>query len=198
MADETRMFEKISATVEAGLTLKRRFFAESAGDIVRAAELIAAAIRAGGKLMICGNGGSAADAQHIAAELIHRLDHTRPERPGIPALALTTDSSTLTAIANDADFRIVFSRQVSALGGPGDVLLGISTSGNSGNVVEAVQVARALGLKTVALLGNDGGRLRELADVALIVPAAVTPRVQEVHLVIEHLLCELIEDLLVK
>ncbi len=196
MADETRMFEKISATVEAGLALKHRFFAESARDLVRAAELIADAIRAGGKLMICGNGGSAADAQHIAAELVHRLDHTRPERPGIPALALTTDSSTLTAIANDADFRIVFSRQVSALGKPGDVLLGISTSGNSGNVVEAVQVARALGLKTVALLGNDGGRLRELADVALIVPAAVTPRIQEVHLVVEHLLCELVEDLL--
>lgn len=162
-----------------------------AADIERAAVLIADAFKAGGKLLICGNGGSAADAQHMAAELVSRL--TREfERPGLPALALTTDSSILTAYANDFDFAGVFARQVQALGRRGDVLLGISTSGSSANVVNAVRQARACGMTVVSLTG-EGGELAELSDVSVRVPAAETSHIQEAHLAIEHLLCYLVE-----
>ncbi|MBX7221938.1 MAG: D-sedoheptulose 7-phosphate isomerase [Blastocatellia bacterium] len=188
--------ERILHAVETGIELKRRFFSAQSTEILRAATVMGQAVQKGGKLLIFGNGGSAADAQHFAAELVHRLDHTRPERPGIPALALTTDSSTLTAIANDASFLQVYSRQINALGRAGDVAVGISTSGTSKNIVEAIRQARTQGLATVGLLGNDGGTLRDLVDVALVVPHTNTPRVQEVHLLIEHLLCELIEDFL--
>lgn len=184
----------IQDTIQTSIELKRRFFDEHAEAVIEAARQTAEAIRRGGKILIFGNGGSAADAQHFAAELVHRLDHTRPERPGIPALALTTDSSTLTAIANDASFHQVFSRQIAALGRPEDVAIGISTSGNSPNIVEAIRQARHMGMVTIGLLGKDGGQLRELVDLPLIVPHHITARVQEVHLIIEHLLCELIEE----
>ena len=162
-----------------------------ADDVTRAAARIAAAFRAGGKLLICGNGGSAADAQHMAAELIVRLTADLV-RPGLPAIALTTDSSVLTAYTNDFDFDGVFARQVQALGRPGDVLLGISTSGNSRNVIQAVEAARTAGMSVVTLTGNRGALLT-MADVAIAVPEAITAHIQEVHLAIEHVLCALIE-----
>jgi len=144
----------------------------------------------GGKLLVCGNGGSAADSQHLAAELAGRYRH---DRPAWPALALTTDTSALTAIANDYGFAHVFARQVEALGRPGDVLLVISTSGTSANCVAAVAAARARGLRCHGLLGRDGGDLAALVDGALVVPANDTPRIQELHLIMIHALCELLE-----
>ena len=162
-----------------------------APDIERAAILIADAFAAGGKLLICGNGGSAADSQHMAAELVGRLTLDF-ERPGFPAIALTTDSSVLTAYANDFDFHGVFARQVQALGRPGDVLMGISTSGSSPNVVKAVEEARIRGLKAISLTG-EGGVLAALADVAIQVPGTATAHIQEAHLAIEHVICHLVE-----
>src|SRR5687768_11238132 len=170
---------------------KLRAAEHCADDIRRAAGLIAAAFRSGGKVLLGGNGGSAADAQHMAAELVVRLT---PDflRPGLPAIALTTDASVLTAYTNDFDFAGVFARQVQALGRRGDVLLGISTSGNSPNVTRAVEAARQGGLSVVALTG-EGGALRGLAAVAIAVPERVTAHIQEVHLAIEHVLCAVVE-----
>lgn len=162
--------------------------------IVAASRLIADAFRSGGKLLLCGNGGSAADCQHMAAELTGLL-RKDVERPGLPALALTTDTSFLTAYANDRDFAQVFARQVQAIGRPGDVLLAISTSGNSPNVLRAVQAARSAGIATIALTG-EGGRLSGLADVSVSVPSGRTSHIQEAHLAIEHVMCELVEELL--
>ncbi|MEZ4388503.1 MAG: SIS domain-containing protein [Candidatus Krumholzibacteriia bacterium] len=156
----------------------------------RLAGAVLATWRQGGKLLVCGNGGSAADSQHLAAELAGRY---RRERPGWAALALTTDTSALTAISNDFGFDQVFARQVEALGRPGDVLLVISTSGNSANCVEAVGRGRALGLTCHGLLGGDGGRLLASLDGAIVVPASDTPRIQELHLLCIHVLCELLE-----
>ena len=149
--------------------------------------------RAGGKILVFGNGGSAADAQHIAAELVNRLNY---DRPPIAAIALTTDTSILTSVANDATFADLFERQVRALGRKGDAVMAISTSGNSPNVLKAVEAARELGLKVVALAGRDGGSLAPLADVALVVESDSTQRVQETHITIAHILCELIEEAL--
>jgi D-sedoheptulose 7-phosphate isomerase len=172
--------------------LKLRTADACAVDILRAAHTIAGAFRAGGKLLICGNGGSAADAQHMAAEFVSRLSLDF-ERPGLAAIALTTDTSILTAYANDFDFDGVFARQVQALGRAGDVLLGISTSGSSVNVVKAAECARALGITVIALTG-DRGTLAEMADVAIRVPAtASTAHIQEAHLAIEHVICHLVE-----
>lgn len=145
----------------------------------------------GGKLLVCGNGGSAADSQHIVAELVGRfLD----ERPGYAAVALTVNTSTLTAVGNDYGFDEVFARQVQALGGPHDVLLVLSTSGNSPNCVRAVEQAKAGGLRAYGFLGRDGGRLRTLVDGAVIAPSEHTPRIQEVHIFLGHLLCQLLES----
>lgn len=144
----------------------------------------------GGKLLVCGNGGSAADSQHIVAELVGRF---LAERPGYPALALTTNSSTLTAVGNDYGFDHIFSRQVQALGQPQDVLLVISTSGNSANCVLAVEEAKLKGMKSHGFLGGDGGRLLPLLDGALIAPSGDTPKIQEIHITMGHLLCMLLE-----
>ncbi len=159
-------------------------------DIERAAARICDALRRGGKLMLCGNGGSAADAQHIAAELTGRF--VRDRRP-LAGLALSTDTSALTSIANDYSFEEVFARQVLGLGGRGDCLLAISTSGNSRNVIRATEAARSLGIQVIGLLGRDGGALRALCDVAIVVPSRTTARVQEAHGFIGHTLCALIE-----
>ena len=159
--------------------------------IVAAAQLIAQTFRTEGKLLLCGNGGSAADCQHMAGELVNRLTADFP-RPALPAVALTTDTSVLTAFANDFGFEGVFERQVQALGRRGDALLAISTSGGSPNVVRAVGAARSIGMRTVALIGV-GGRLKDLVDVAIAVPSASTQHIQEAHLTIEHLLCHLVE-----
>lgn len=188
---EHEMETKIRRMAEESLDVKRRFFDRSCADVAEAARLIIAAMRAGGKLLIFGNGGSAADAQHIAAELAFRMGR---DRQALPAIALTTDSSLLTAISNDRHFNFVFARQIQALGRKGDVVLAISTSGNSPNVVEAVKQARALEMTTIGLLGNSGGELATLVDLPLIVPHHETPRIQEVHIAISHIICELVED----
>jgi len=158
--------------------------------IAAAVNLLQDALGAGNKLLIMGNGGSAADAQHFAAEIIGRF---KLERPALPAIALTTDSSILTAIGNDYGFEAVFSRQVAGLGRPGDVVFGISTSGNSPNVLAALTKARELGCRTVALLGRDGGTIKSVADISLIVPSDDTPRIQEGHVTIIHIICDLLE-----
>jgi phosphoheptose isomerase len=159
--------------------------------ILQAATLMAETFRSGGKVLLCGNGGSAADCQHMAAELVSRLTADF-ERPGLPAIALTTDTSFLTAFANDCGYEGIFARQVQALGRPGDLLIGISTSGSSTNVLHAVELARRAAMHTVVLTGA-GGRLVEIADVTIAVPSANTQYVQEAHLMIEHILCDLAE-----
>lgn len=165
--------------------------ARNLGPALVAAQAIAEALRAGGKLLVFGNGGSAADAQHLSAELVGRF---QKERAAIPAIALTVDTSVLTSVANDYSFKQVFARQIEALGRPGDVALGISTSGESPNVVAALQAARAQGLKTVALTGRDGGSVGRAAEIHVNVPDQSTQRVQEVHQTLIHVLCEVIEE----
>jgi D-sedoheptulose 7-phosphate isomerase len=161
-------------------------------DIVKAAESCALSLRARGKLLICGNGGSAADAQHLATEFMSTLTLDHP-RPSIPAIALTTDTSLLTAVANDFGIERVFARQVESLGSSGDVLIAISTSGNSENVIRAAKQARLQSLAVVALTGASGGKLAQEADVAVRVPSAVTAHIQECHLAIEQLIALLVE-----
>ena len=160
--------------------------------IEEAVELIIASYKSGGGLYAFGNGGSAADAQHIASELVGRFLR---ERKALRAQALTTDSSILTSVANDYDFETIFSRQLEAFGRPGDIALAISTSGNSPNVLDALRTARRIGMKTIALTGPGGGQCAQLADILLDVgdAGAPTPRVQEAHMVIYHVLCELVE-----
>lgn len=162
-----------------------------ASDIARAAAIITKSFQGGGKLLLCGNGGSAADCQHLAAEFINRLTRDR-ERRALPALALTTDTSYLTAYANDHGFDGVYARQIEAFGTAGDVLLAISTSGSSANVLAAADAARRRGMAVIALLG-EAGRLAAAADVAIKVPSRDTQLIQQVHLAVEHLICELVE-----
>ena len=185
------MIERISSIVAESLEVKRRYFAEHAGEIAEAGRMIAGCFRAGGKLLLCGNGGSAADAQHIAGEFVNQF--VCKDRAALPALALSTDGGVLTCIANDTGFERIFARQVEAFGARGDVLLAISTSGNSPNVLAAVELAREKGLKVVGLLGRDGGRVRSLCDLTLVVPSDDTQRIQETHNLIGHILCDLVE-----
>lgn len=159
--------------------------------VARLAERLIDTFKIGNKLLLMGNGGSAADAQHFAGEIVSRF---RMERPGLPAIALSTDTSTITAIGNDYGFERIFSRQVEALATPGDAVLGISTSGNSPNVLKALELARHAGCTTIGLLGKDGGSIKEVCDIPLIVPSYDTPRVQEVHITLIHILCDLIEQ----
>ena len=168
---------------------------ECLDDIALAAALLVASLRGGGKILICGNGGSAADAQHLATEFVSTLTIDNP-RPSIPAVALTTDTSLLTAIANDFGPEGVFERQVEALGRDGDVLIAISTSGRSVNVIRAAERGREQGLRVIALTGRSGGELAPLADVAIRVPSEVTAHIQECHLTVEQLLASLVEDAL--
>jgi D-sedoheptulose 7-phosphate isomerase len=161
-------------------------------DIARAAGMWIECIRAGGKVMFAGNGGSAADAQHLAAELVNRF---RRERAPMAGLALTTDTSILTAIGNDYSFKEVFAKQVRALGRRGDVLVGLSTSGSSPNIVRAMEVAREMGITTIGLTGA-GGVIRDMVDCAVCIPSHSTPRIQEAHILVEHILCELLEEAL--
>jgi D-sedoheptulose 7-phosphate isomerase len=175
-----------------GIALREQAARDLAAPLADAAEMIASALRGGHKLLICGNGGSAADAQHYATELVARL--YQRERPAMAALALTTDTSALTALANDYGFERVFSRQVEALGQAGDVLLGLSTSGNSANVVAAIAEAKRRGMKVVVFIGA-GGAMAGVADVVLSVPSPNTMRIQEIHLALGHILCKLVEEL---
>ncbi len=168
--------------------------AESSLDsIEEAADYMIEAIRVGGKILLCGNGGSAADCQHIAAELVGRFQR---ERKGFSAVALTTDTSIITSLGNDYGYRYVFSRQVEALGRRGDVLIGISTSGKSENVITAMERAKELGMRTVALTGINTDDLVSVSDVIISVPSASTQRIQEAHITVAHIICELIEDAL--
>jgi len=183
--------ERLARQLRESAALAEKMADESAESILAAADRLVAAFRAGGKLLLCGNGGSAADCQHMAAELVSRLSRER-ERPGLPALALTTDTSFLTAFANDCGFEGVFERQVEAHGRPGDVLIAISTSGNSGNVLRAVRKARERQMTTIGLVG-EGGALTGLVDCAVVVPSRDTQRIQEVLLCVEHILCDLTE-----
>lgn len=165
--------------------------ADALSDVVaRAAEILVAAFRSGNKVMLCGNGGSAADSQHIAAEFVNKY---QIHRPALPAIALTTDTSNLTSIGNDASFDQVFSRQVEALGRTGDVLIGITTSGNSPNVLRAFAAAKKAGVKTIGLLGRDGGPAAKECDLAIVVPDKVTSRIQEVHITVGHILCGIVD-----
>jgi D-sedoheptulose 7-phosphate isomerase len=168
---------------------------ECLGAIRQAANVMAEALRAGGKVLLCGNGGSAADCQHLAAELVNVLDRARP-RPALSAIALTTDTALLTAVANDLGFERVFERQIEGLGRAGDVLLAISTSGDSPSIIKALECAKERGIRTVLLSGATGGAARALADTAILVPSRATQRIQEAHIVVGHVLCELVEQAL--
>jgi D-sedoheptulose 7-phosphate isomerase len=181
----------INSSLRAGAELRTKLAQECGGLIIEAASLITGSLRAGGKVLFFGNGGSAADAQHLAAEFVGRFVL---ERAGLPAIALTTDSSILTAVGNDYGFDKVFARQVQALGRAGDVAVAISTSGNSPNVLEGVKAARDGSLRIIGLAGRDGGRLAKEADVAITIASANTARIQECHITVGHLLCELVEE----
>jgi D-sedoheptulose 7-phosphate isomerase len=180
-----------SITAQASLLYDEKLVAK----IEASAGLIIKTLKRGGKVLACGNGGSAADSQHFAAELVGRF---QKERRGLPAIALTTDTSILTALGNDYSFDIVFARQVEALGTPKDLLLAISTSGKANNVIAAVKQAKKRGLTTIGLSGKDGGELAKTADLTLIMPAVITARIQECHSLVIHILCELTEAALEK
>jgi D-sedoheptulose 7-phosphate isomerase len=173
--------------------IKNRFLKENLSRLLDVIKMISHCFEAGNKLFFFGNGGSAADAQHLAAEFVNRYIM---DRPPLPAIALTTDTSILTSVSNDFSFSEVFAKQLKALGREGDVAVGISTSGTSPNIIKAFEVAKEMGMKTIALTGNDGGALTKIADFSLIVPSASTPRIQEVHILIGHILCELVEHYL--
>ena len=164
-----------------------------AEEIIRAVDLLTVCFNGGNKLLLCGNGGSAADCQHIATELMIRLSH-HINRPALPAIALTTDSSNLTAGGNDIGFDNVFARNVEGLGNKGDLLLAISTSGNSPNVVKAVDMAHKKDMSVIGFLGGSGGKLKELVDLPIIIPSSNVQRIQEGHITVAHIICELVED----
>jgi D-sedoheptulose 7-phosphate isomerase len=185
------MTNRISTIVADSLEVKSRFFDEHTQDVEQAARIIADALKASGKFLVFGNGGSAADAQHIAGELVNRF---LLQRKALPAIALTTDGGVLTCIANDTGFENIFARQIEALGTKGDVCLAISTSGASPNVIKACEQAREQGIKIIGLLGRDGGTVATLCDLALIVESNDTQRIQETHNLLGHILCELIES----
>lgn len=188
--------ERVNQLFSASIAVKTESQAIVAPKIVQAAELIMQCLQQQGKILSCGNGGSAGDAQHFSSEMLNRFEKMRP---GLPAIALTTDNFTLTSIANDYQFEIVFSKQIYALGQAGDVLLAISTSGNSPNILKAVTAAQQRKMVVIALTGNEGGQMRALLqpnDVEICVPSQSTARIQEVHLLIIHCLCDLVDQLL--
>ena len=185
----------VVSSLREGVELRSRIAQDCGETIVQAASLMIQCLQSGGKLLFFGNGGSAADAQHLAAEFVGRFVL---ERQGLPAIALTTDSSILTSVGNDYGFDQVFARQIEALGRPNDVAIGISTSGNSPNVIEAVNKARKQNVKTIGLAGKDGGALAKSVDLAITVSSTNTARVQECHIAIGHILCELVENELSK
>ncbi|MFH1756740.1 MAG: D-sedoheptulose 7-phosphate isomerase [Pseudomonadota bacterium] len=187
------MKDKIIQIFQESADLKMRFIRQNAEALGQAVKMIVEAFKAGNKIFLFGNGGSAADAQHIAAEFVNRY---QIERPPLPAIALTTDTSVLTSISNDYGYADSFSKQVKALGREGDVAIGISTSGAAANVIKAIKVAEEMGLKTISLTGGDGGDLAKLTDLALVVDAAITPRIQEVHITIGHVICEMVDRML--
>ncbi len=186
------MIEKVKGRLEESAQVKRKMIEEgSADDIVRIADCLIESLHSEGKLLLCGNGGSAADSQHMAAELVGRF---KIERKGLPAISLTTDTSILTALSNDYDYDSVFSRQIEALGKAGDTLVAFSTSGNSKNVLEAVELAKKMGIRTVGFTGGDGGKLAKAVDICLVVPAVGSDLIQEGHITAYHIICGFIEE----
>ncbi|MCW8825409.1 MAG: phosphoheptose isomerase [Gammaproteobacteria bacterium] len=188
------MLTRIEQHFNSSIETKQRSLNELAPSILSAAELFGQRLQAGNKVLSCGNGGSAGDAQHFASELVNRFER---ERPSLPAISLTTDTSTLTSIANDYDYSQVFAKPLSSLGTGGDILLAISTSGQSHNVVEAIKVAHEKGIKVVALTGKSGGEMAAnltAGDIEIRVPSDSTARIQEVHLLVIHCLCDLIDQ----
>jgi D-sedoheptulose 7-phosphate isomerase len=190
----TELFTGIVREIQESIAVKKELAGGATQLIADAARLIIASMQSGGKLIVFGNGGSAADAQHLSAELVGRYRHNRK---ALAAIALTTDSSALTSISNDYGFDSVFSRQLEAIGKTGDVALAISTSGNSPNVVRAVTLAKKIGIATVGLTGRSGGKLRGCVDICLSVPSDSTPRIQEAHSLIIHILSGIVEDAIV-
>lgn len=193
MADASDALARVSAVVEESAAVKRATYESCGPAIVSAAQCVIEAFRSGGRLLAFGNGGSAADAQHLTAELAGRYLR---ERPGLPAIALTANTSDLTAIGNDYGFDRVFARLVEAHGRKGDVAVAISTSGNSRNVLAGVEEARRRGISTIGLAGRDGGKLANAVDVPIVVPSESTARIQETHITVIHALCELIDEAL--
>ena len=183
------IIESLNESSETKLKIKDQL----ADEIIKAVDILVSAYKDGNKLLLCGNGGSAADCQHIATELMIRLSH-HIQRPALPAIALTTDTSNLTAGGNDIGFENVFARNVEGLGVLGDVLLAISTSGNSPNVIKAVEAAQSKGMKVIGFLGGSGGKLKSLVDLPIAIPSSNTQRIQEGHITIAHIICELVED----
>ncbi len=183
----------IYSVLEESINIKKEFVEKNIENIISLAKKIAEAFSKDNKLLLCGNGGSAADAQHIAAEFVNRFIL---ERTPLPAIALTTDTSIITSIANDYSFEHVFSKQIKAIGRSGDVMLAISTSGNSENVIQAVNTAKDMGIYTAALTGGDGGRLAKIVDIPIIVASNSVPRVQEVHIMAGHIICQLVDYIL--
>lgn len=188
---EKKLFDSLQETIQT----KQKTAEICKNEIKQAAEILANTLKNGGKILICGNGGSAADSQHIAAELVVRL-RSHVNRPALAAIALTVDTSIITAGGNDFGFDNIFARQVEALARPQDCLIAISTSGNSENVLRAVQQARKMNVQTIGLLGKDGGKLKNECSLSIVVPSANTARVQETHIFIAHLWCEAIEEIL--
>jgi len=189
------MFERksfITDSLKDSSAIKLKVLESCYDDIFKASELILGTIKSGNKLMLCGNGGSAADSQHLATEFMIRLSHDINRR-AIPAIALSTDSSNLTAGGNDIGFENIFARNIEGIGRKDDVLIGISTSGNSKNIIKAVQTAKSMGIKTVCLLGSGGGKLKDECDLPIIVPSDNVQRIQESHITIGHILCEITE-----
>lgn len=187
------MQDRIKKDIEDAIAVKQAVLAELVPAVQKAAEAIHGCLKSGGKLLFFGNGGSASDSQHLAAEFVGRYEK---ERRALAAVALTTDTSILTAVGNDYGFDTVFRRQIEALGRPGDVAVGISTSGNSPNVLLGIERARQLGLFTIGFAGRDGGKLKAAVDLAIVIPSQKTSRIQESHIMIGHILCERVDELL--
>ncbi len=187
------MKDKILKAFEESIAVKDKFVKENVDAIVEASKLIAEAFNDGKKLLLFGNGGSASDASHIAAEFVNRF---KRERPGLPAIALNTDIAVLTSIANDYDFSEIFARQLKSLSEEGDVVLAISTSGSSGNVLKAMDVAKRKKLRTIVFTGAKGEKFAARADFGFVVPSENTPRVQETHITLGHVLCQMVEEIL--
>lgn len=190
---ERQMRDKIKDILLESIHVKEELLHNSIGQIIEITNLIIESLKKDGKVILFGNGGSASDSQHIAAELIGRF---KKDRNALAAIALTTNTSVLTSLANDYGYEIVFAKQIEALGKKNDVVIGISTSGKAKNVILGIKLAKKMGLKTVALTGGDGAELAKLADISLVVPSSVTARIQEAHITIGHIICELIEQAL--
>ena len=185
------MRDKIKDILLESIQVKEELLRTSIGKIIEITDIVIDCLKKNGKVILFGNGGSASDSQHIAAELVGRF---KKDRTGLAAIALTTNTSILTALANDYGYEIVFAKQIEALGQKNDVAIGISTSGKAKNVVLGIKQAKKMGLKTIALTGTDGGELAKLTDVSLVVPSSVTARIQEAHITIGHIVCELVEQ----